>query len=87
MADLVNESQRIGRFAYPYSPPFWAEPPHINFEHGTKQRVPERIQTNDLPNTWCALYPLSCGETHGEQVHGYRRLKSSLTLADHHIFQ
>ena len=32
-------------------------------------RVPDRIRTCDLPNSWRALYPLSHGETRGEHGH------------------
>ena len=34
-----------------------------------KYRVPDRIQTYDLPNTGRVLYPLGYGEIHGEHGH------------------
>ena len=34
-----------------------------------KIRIPDRIQTHDLPNTGWALYPLELRRTHGERDH------------------
>ena len=34
-----------------------------------KERVPDKFQTNDLPNTGWALYPLELRRTHGERGH------------------
>ena len=57
MADLVNESQQIGRFAYPYSPPSWAEPPHINLSMEQSKDLKSlrgfKLMTSQTPGVHC----------------------------------